>query len=157
MLALVAQDTMHVLAARWWLSGSGDDAYEEVWEIVNQRSEALPELISALVATAPAGESRYVGTAILEELIVAEKAGSGASALEFRFDANLARANLFEVLSGVYCELLSKARLAELGSTHLSPTQIEWLLDPNASGRWSDRGTMIAEGDTFRFVSDDAE
>jgi hypothetical protein len=133
---------------------------EYAWERVDQRcqrADQVPDLIRELVRTGPPGGDRYVGTSIVEDLVMDREDDSRESeALDLLLKARLTQAELFGVLSGVYVHYLEaldiRTRLAEV----LSSEQLDGLLDNSAPHRWSD-GTMEVEATGLRFVPGPSE
>lgn len=99
------------LARRWWADGYGaEPVYGEISRIFDEHPDHVPALLRALVEAVPAGESiAYLGTTILEDRVDELPAATIAGMLR---DSGLTRAQLDEVLSGMWAEL--RAPIAKL-------------------------------------------
>lgn len=147
---------LRAIARRWWPAHGDQYGWERVYQI-SQRADQVPDLIRELVRTGPQGGNRYVGTTIVEDLLMdREDDGRESEALDMLLKARLTQAELFGVLTGVYVHYLEALDIRSRLSGVLSSEQLDWLLDGNAPQRWSD-GTMEVEGTGLRFVPGPSE
>lgn len=153
------EESLRAIAERWWPSRGDDEAYDAVSRIVEARHDLVPELLRALVETAPGGGLPFIGTTLIEDLIMQTEFDGLPShrVVDLLLAADLDAKVVFGILSGVYAELLAEidadARLRGV----LSPEQMAWLLNSEAPERLSNRGVTVADGDGVRFEPGETE
>jgi len=148
----VTADNLEATAAAWWQGDGSEDAFDEVFEVLNDDHQQVPRLIAALAAAAPPGALQYIGTSVVEDLAFQVDDGdlSGIEALRLVLDSGLSPSQLFLVLTGAYAVNLHS--LDDLRGVPLSPAQTSWLLDDRAPNRWADSGQTVIDGDGLTFV-----
>jgi hypothetical protein len=131
------QDIMEI-AKTWWIGVKQDDGEqtERLDRFVKSHPEDIPDLLAALVQTAPAEGPHYVGTSILEDLHDDfEFHGAPNLAFEYLLRAHLTSEEMTAVLSGVYPELLEEWDIHERMNPALTNEQIAWLTNRDAPRR----------------------
>ena len=98
-----------------------------LWE----RSPDVSRLINFMVRSPRALKIPYVGTAIVETLY----SDNVRTALDITLAAEFTANELFEVLSGVYPEILVHLRVSEKLEGVLTPQQLNWLTSYDAPNR----------------------
>ena len=132
------------IARRWWSSRGGDYAWNRVWDMTLHRRDLMPALINSLVETAPEGAITYVGTAIVEDLMM-DHPDRGDFILDLVLRARLSREELFEVLAGCYPHYLEALGVPTRLASVFSSDQIAWLT--NGDTLRLDGGRALPEGD----------
>jgi len=138
---------LRTIARRWWPSHGGDYAWNRVEDLTYRRLDLVPALIRSLVDTAPEGAITYVGTAIVEDLVI-DHPQRGEFVLDLVLKAGLSREELFEVLGGCFPSYLEKLGVPTRLVSVFSPDQIEWLM--NGDTLRLDGGRALPEGDKVR-------
>jgi hypothetical protein len=122
---------LRAIADAWWGSEGDEDASVDLYDMLWERSPDVPRLIALMVRSPRALRIPYVGTAIVESLYHANV----STALDITLAAQLTADELFEVLSGVYPEILVHLRVPEKLAAVLTSAQIDWLTSYDAPNR----------------------
>jgi hypothetical protein len=136
------------LARRWWRtkvhwvahdrSIADDDFDEDVYfsiQAYGTDSEMLAPLVELLVREVPPEGSLWtIGTNVVED---AYSEIGPVRTLDIVSRASISSAELFDVLSGVFPEMLEGMGLRQLPPGRLSVEQTHWLTDSRAEGRSS--------------------
>ena len=119
------------------MDGSDDD-FSEVMRIVEEDVELVPELLRAMVATAPAGKLARIGTGPIEDLQMGIEFGYRTEPLtiDLIIAADLTPDVLFAVLKGAYASYLAEMDIDVRLRGKLSDEQIAWLLREDIPGRY---------------------
>ena len=59
---------LRTVARAWWRADGGDYDWDRVDRILTRGHDLVPRLLKALVETAPEGQVKYLGPAIIETL-----------------------------------------------------------------------------------------
>jgi hypothetical protein len=153
------EDGLSATAERWWPSQGDDEAYDAVSQILQDRHDLVPGLIRALVDAAPGGGLPFIGTSLIEDLVMQTEFDGLPThrVLDLLLAADLDARVVFGILSGVYAELLAEINADARLRGVLPPEQIAWLLNPEAPERLSNRGVTVADGDGVRFEPGETE
>jgi hypothetical protein len=153
------EESLSATAQRWWPSQGNDEAYDVVSRIVQYRHDLVPDLIRALVDTAPGGGLPFIGTSLIEDLVMQTEFDGLPThrVVDLLLAADLDARVVFGILSGVYAELLAEINAAVRLRGVLPPEQIAWLLNSEAPERLSNRGVTVADGDGVRFEPGETE
>jgi hypothetical protein len=130
---------LRTIARRWWRADGGNYDWDRVDRILTGRHDLVPRLLKALVETAPEGEVRYLGPAIIETLEMNIEFGlrhGPSRTLQMVNAAGLRQNQIIEVLSGAYSSYLMTMNISEVLADVLSPDEIHWLLDESAPVRF---------------------
>jgi hypothetical protein len=130
---------LRTIARRWWRAQGGTYDWDRVYRILLERHDLVPHLIGALAETAPDGELKYLGPAVVETLEDFVDLGlrrGRSRTLQLVMAAGLRKDQLLEVLGGAYSRCLAGMGVAEALAGVLSPEELAWLLDDFAPGRF---------------------
>ncbi len=128
---------MLLLATRWWVSDGSDDYFAQVEHLLQSEPARVPELLQAMVQTGEPGTLKKIGTGPIESLQMGIEFGyrEEPSTLDLLIAAELTPAQLREVLSGVYVDILDEMDARHRLEAFLPAIDLEWLLDNEAPGR----------------------
>jgi hypothetical protein len=140
------------IARAWWRGDGTTPAFDAIDDIVSRDHALVPQLIAALMSTAPPDALPYIGTSVVEDLSFEVEDGrlTGEEALRLIVDSGGSPSELFSVFTGAYAHALD--RLDALRGAPFSPVQTSWLLDDDAPNRWAQSGQTILDGDGLAFI-----
>ena len=147
----MAENRFADLAANCWSSDL--DGWDEVNRLMHEQPETLPEIIRALVASAPDGALSYIGVQILEDLAeLAEAEARDDPAIDVLIAAQLTPADTFEILTGPYPHYLERWEVRERFASTFSAAQLDVLMD------WGGRSErrLVMDGPGFRLTDQSA-
>jgi len=126
------------LARGWWASDGSEDYFDRVEEILDTDPSKVPELIRAMVDTAPEGRLARIGTGPVETLQMAMEFGwrETPTTMELVLAAELTPAELFGVLKGAYPNYIVDMDVARWTAGILTAEQVAWLSKPGGQGRY---------------------
>jgi hypothetical protein len=94
---------LETIAREWWNGDGTQDAFDEVWRIQEFDHERVPALLRALVDGVPPDRSiAYIGTSVLEDLMMEPDPLSAARVAELVNEAGLTREQIVLILTGMY-------------------------------------------------------
>ncbi len=130
----VPSDEILRIAHGWWTSDGSDDVYGEVEHIIDKEPAKVPDLLRAMVDTAPEGRLHRIGTGPIERLEMGIEFGwrKKPATMELLLAANLTASELFEVLRGAWPSSIVEMDVARWLDGILTHEQLEWLRTEDA-------------------------
>lgn len=99
----MADQDFEAIAREWWGGDGTQDAFDEVWRIQEFDRELVPALLRALVDTVPREQSiAYIGTSVLESLMMEPDPLSASRVAELVKAAGLSPEQIALILTGMY-------------------------------------------------------
>jgi hypothetical protein len=125
------------IAEGWWTSDGSDDVSGEVEDILHGKPGTVPDLLRAMVDSAPEGRLHRIGTGPIETLEMGIEFGwrTEPSTMELLLAAKLSPSELFAVLRGAWPSYIVEMDVARWAQGILSDDQVEWLSTDDAQGR----------------------
>jgi hypothetical protein len=125
------------IAKGWWTSDGSDDVFGEVEDILNDEPAKVPDLLRAMVDTAPEGRLHRIGTGPIETLEMGIEYGwrQQPATMELLLAAKLTAPEMFEVLRGAWPSYIVEMDVARWLGGILTNEQLEWLRTEDAPGR----------------------